>query len=77
MTENAEAKIGIDSEKGNFAGGLTLIIWSIILGILVGTDTTGTYQLMLIFVVLLPPLGSHLVITSAVNILQAIRYGEQ
>ncbi|MCK4567014.1 MAG: hypothetical protein KAU48_06870 [Candidatus Thorarchaeota archaeon] len=77
MTEKTEAKIGIDSEKGNFVGGLTLIIWSIILGILVGTDTTGTYQFMLIFVVLLPPLGSHLVITSAVNIMQAIRYGEQ
>ena len=76
MTEESEVKIGIDSEKGTFAGGLTIIIWSIIIGILAGTDTTGIYHSMLIIAFLLPPLGSYLVVTSAVNILRAIRDGE-
>ncbi|TFG99787.1 hypothetical protein E4H12_01500 [Candidatus Thorarchaeota archaeon] len=76
MTEGTKTKIGITAEMGGFAFGLALIIWSINLAILAGTVTTGIYQPALAGALLLPPLGSYFVITSAVDILRVIRTEE-
>ncbi len=71
MTENKKVKIGIAAEMGGFTVGLSLIVWSIASAIqgLVNPQ-------LLAFTIILPPLGSYFVITSAVDILRAIRDGE-
>ena len=76
MTEKKKTKIGLAAETGGCVMGLSLIIWSIIIAILVGTDTTGLYQSMLVFTFLLPPLGSFFAITSAMDILKVIQNKE-
>ena len=71
MTEKKKVKIGIAAEMGGFTVGLSLIIWSIISAIqgLVNPQ-------LLAFTIVLPPLGSYLAITSAVDILRVIRDGD-
>ncbi|MGY5880733.1 MAG: hypothetical protein RTV31_10805 [Candidatus Thorarchaeota archaeon] len=68
MTDGKNINSGLGPEMGGFAFGLSLIVWSIICGIqgLVNPQ-------LLAFTIILPPLGSYIVITSAVDILRVIR----
>lgn len=76
MTESAE-KSGIASDMSGFVLGLTLIIWSLELAILIGLDTTGLYDSMLVFVFLFPPVGSYLLLSGALNILKVVSKEKQ
>lgn len=71
MTKRKDINSGLGPEMGGFAFGLSLIIWAIICAIqgLVNPQ-------LLAFTIILPPLGSYMVITSAVDILRVIRTEE-
>jgi len=67
-----KSKHWMASEIGGIVVGLTKVIWSIIIALLVGTSTTGLYQLMLSFSFLLLPLGLYLAVTNMVDVLEVI-----
>ena len=71
MTEGKDINRGLGPEMGGFAFGLSLIIWSIIVAIM----GLANPQLLAISIIL-PPIGSYIVITSAVDILRVIRNEE-
>ena len=68
MTDRKDINIGLGPEMVGFSFGLALIIWSIICAIqgLVNPQ-------LLALAIILPPLGSYIAITSAVDILRVIR----
>jgi len=71
MTERKDINSGLGPEMGGFAIGLSLIIWAIICAIqgLVNPQLLG-------LTIILSPLGSYMVTTSAVDILRVIRNEE-
>ena len=71
MTKGKDINRGLGPEMVGFAFGLSLIIWSIIVAIM----GLANPQLLAISIIL-PPIGSYIVITSAVDILRVVRNEE-
>ena len=68
MTETSEEVEYLSYGRKTFAFGVSLIVWSFLIGVTIGASDISIWIMLLI----LPPLGAYLVISSMINILRAI-----